>query len=200
VKIDRFQTAVAVAGAAIALACLGQASIGQAGQGAARKEGITPARAREVVDQLAKDLREARSLAEKIGDKALREKMGLVLAQAELKARDLSTELAHSGRVAGPTAPPPLSADEFAKLLKGLSAETFDKDKAIYVENFCVARPLTCAQAAELLKRFDFDDARVKAVAALYPKLVDPNNFNDVLATFTFDGKKQEARKAVGLK
>jgi hypothetical protein len=109
-----------------------------------------PLQARQEVDQIIADLREARTLAE--------------------------------------------------KLLKGLKQEPFDQGKLTYIENFAAARPLSCEQAATLLKCFAFDEGRIKAVKLLYPRLIDRQNFNDVLSTFVFDKSKAEARKAVGLK
>jgi hypothetical protein len=50
------------------------------------------------------------------------------------------------------------------------------------------------------LKCFAFDEGRIKAIKVLYPKLIDRQNFNDVLNAFVFDNSKADARKAVGLK
>jgi hypothetical protein len=161
--------------------------------------GITPVQARREVDQIAKDLREARALNHGIADTALREKMELILSRAELRARDLSERLAKASVAQPkPAAPVALPAPDFEKLLKGLKQEAFDEGKFTYVENFASKAPLSCAQVATLLKCFAFDEGRLKAVKLLYPKLVDPQNFNDVLNAFVF--KKAEARKAVGLK
>ena len=159
--------------------------------------GITPLQARKELDQIIGDLREARTLALKIGDKAIRDKMGLILNRAELRARDLSDDLAQARPAQSQTA---LPAADFEKLLKGLKQEPFDQGKLTYIENFATARPLNCEQAATLLKCFAFDEGRIKAIKVLYPKLIDRQNFNDVLNTFVFDKSKAEARKAVGLK
>jgi hypothetical protein len=159
---------------------------------------ITPAKAREEVDEIVKDLREARLIAARVGDKATRDKLDLILGQAEARARNLSDELARAK--SAPLAPPILSADDLDKLVKGLAKEPFDPGKLTYLENFGASNPLTCQQAARLLKGFTFDEGRIKAAALLYPKLVDRQNFNEVLNTFVFDTNKAAARKAVGLK
>jgi Domain of unknown function (DUF4476) len=160
---------------------------------------ISPAQAREEVDQIVKDLREARAIAAKVGDKATREKLELILGQAELRARNLSDDLAKA-KPAPPPAPVPLTAADLDKLVNGLEKEAFDPGKFTYLENFGATTQMTCQQAARLLKCFTFDDHRVKGAKLLYPKLVDRQNFNDVLDTFTFDVNKAAARKSVGLK
>jgi hypothetical protein len=159
---------------------------------------ITPAQAREEVDQIVRDLSKARGVAQKVGDRATREKLELILSQAELRARNLSDDLAKAK--AAPMAPPILSAAELDKLVNGLAKEPFDPGKYTYLENFGASSPMTCQQAARLLKSFTFDEQRIKAAKLLYPKLVDRQNFNDVLDTFVFEPNKAAARKAVGLK
>jgi hypothetical protein len=166
---------------------------------AAKGGAITPAEARIQVDQIARDLREARTAAGRIGDRALRERIEGLLGRAELRARDLSDELSRA-RPAPHQPAGPLPAPEFDKLLKGLKAEPFDDGKLTYVENFASRVPLSCAQAATLLGSFAFDEKRIDALKVIYPRLVDPHNLNDVLAVYMFPSSKAAARKAVGLK
>jgi hypothetical protein len=173
---------------------------GQVGPASENGGGLSPAQARKQVDDIAKDVREARAAAARIGDKALRERIERLLGQAELRARDLSDQLARARGPRAPAAPVPLSSAEFDKLLKGLRKEPFDEGRLKYVENFASKAPLYCEQGAALLKCFAFDEGRVKAAKLLYPVLVDPRNFNDMLDTFVFDRFKAEVRKAVGLK
>ena len=197
-KIARPLAAAACTAVVITLAAaMSPISRGQAGPPPRKSGGITPLQARKEVDQIIGDLREARTLALKIGDKATRDKMGLILSRAELRARDLSDDLAQSRPAQSQTA---LPAADFEKLLKGLKQEPFDQGKLTYIENFATARPLNCEQAATLLKCFAFDEGRIKAIKVLYPKLIDRQNFNDVLNAFVFDNSKADARKAVGLK
>jgi len=169
----------------------------QTGPRSGRSREITPAQAREQVDLLAKELRDARSVAARVTDKATREKLESILSQAELRARDLSDDLS---QVKPAQTQPVLSASELDKLLEGIKKEAFDPGKLAYIENFASKRPLTSAQAAALTKCFNFDENRIKAARVLYPKLIDKENFNDVLSTFVFDGSRSEVRKSVGLK
>jgi hypothetical protein len=177
---------------------IGPPTEGQDRPSQGRSGAITPAQAREEVDQIVKDLREARATALSVGDKPTREKLELILSRAELRARNLSDDLARAKPA--PVAPPILSAADLDKLVNGLSKEPFDPGKVIYLENFGASNPLTCQQAAKLLKGFTFDEGRIKAAKLLYPKLVDRQNFNEVLDTFVFETNKAAARNAVGLK
>jgi Domain of unknown function (DUF4476) len=198
VKIDR-SLAIAACAAVVVVSALPAwpVSRGQTAPAPGRVGEMTPQQARREVDQITKDLREARALSRSIAEKSVREQMERLLSRAELRARDLSDALAKAGRPQ-PAAPAAISAADFERLLNGLKQEAFDDRKFTYIENFASKAPLSCAQATVLLKSFAFDDGRLKAVKLLYPKLVDPQNFNDVLSAFVF--KKAEARNAVGLK
>lgn len=161
--------------------------------------GISPAQAKQEIDAIVKDLRDARASAGRINDRAIREKIEGLLSRAELRARDLSDALART-RPSQSQAAAPLPAEQFEKLLKGLKNEAFDEGKLTYIENFASRVPLSCAQAAALLSCFAFDVKRIEAIKPIYPNLVDPLNFNDVLAVYKFSSSRAEARRAVGLK
>jgi hypothetical protein len=201
-KIASFSKAAALLSIVLTfVVAMSPKSSGQAGPTPARSGAITPAQARRRVDEISRDLREARAAAGRISEKAIRERIERLLSQAELRARDLSDELARarSPQPQSP-APMPLPAADFEKLLRGLKKEAFDDGKLRFVQNFAAKGPLSCQQAAALLKCFAFDEGRTKAVKVLYPRLVDPQNFNDVLDVFVFPNSKAEARKAIGLK
>ncbi|WP_210420495.1 DUF4476 domain-containing protein [Aquisphaera giovannonii] len=176
------------------------ACFGQPAPGSGEAASITPAQAKVRADEIVKDLREAAAEARKIGDRALRERIELRLSRAELKARELAEELSRVRPAPVTASALPLSDAESEKLLQGLKKEPFDDGKLTFIENFATARPLTCRQAAALIRAFSFDEKRVAAAKALYPRLLDRQNFNDVLGAFTFDSNKVLARKAVGLK
>ena len=189
--------ALAMAGA-VSLTVVSTRGQGPSGGRPPGSRAITVAQARDAVDQIARDLREARKMTNAIAEKATRDRLELVLARAELRAIDLREEL---GKVPDPPAGPrPLTEEEFAHLLKGVSAQPFDKDKLIQIQNFGTARPLTCAQAAGLLKSFNFDEDRGKAAILLYPRLTDRLRFQEVLDVFVFDLNRKKVREAVGLK
>lgn len=189
-----------VAATTAAVAMLAMAATGaQSPSGGRSVSGpISMTQARDAVDQIARDVHEARTLASVIAERNVRDRIEQLLATAEHHALALKAEL--SKPPAAPAGPAILSDEEFAKLLKGVKGQPFDKDKVIFIQNFGTTRPLTCAQLVELLRTFSFDDDRVKAVALLYPKLVDRLDFPTVLDVFTFESGKKKAREAVGLK
>ena len=147
--------------------------------------------------ELAADLKEARELLKKVTDKATRERLELLITRSELKALELEKVLTSTAT----TRPQALavSAENFAKLLKGLKAESFDDGKASFVATFATNGRLNCEQARELLKTFSFDDGRSKAAIALYPRLTDPENFFTVLEVFSFDSSRSAVREKLKL-
>lgn len=147
--------------------------------------------------EMAADLKEARELLAKVADKPTRERLELLIMRSELRAVELEKSLAG---VAPAANAPPLSAEDFAKLMKSLKAESFDEGKASFVALFAQKGRLTCEQAKEILKAFSFDDDRVKSAVLLYPRVTDPENFFKVLDVFSFSSSKDEVRKKIGVK
>lgn len=149
------------------------------------------------VKEIAADLKEARELLAKVADKPTRERLELLITRSELRAVELEKSLAG---VAPAASAPPLSAEDFASLMKSLKAESFDEGKASFVALFAQKGRLTCEQAKEILKAFSFDDDRVKSAVLLYPRVTDPENFFKVLDVFSFSSSKDEVRKRLSVK
>jgi len=89
---------------------------------------------------------------------------------------------------------------DFAKILQGVKAESFDDGKVSFLEGLGKKRFFTCDQARQILATFSFDDDRVKAAVLLYPQLVDQENFFMVLKVFTFDSSRKSVRAKLNLK
>jgi hypothetical protein len=161
------------------------------------KEKLSPvANAQVAAKDVADDLREAREVLKKIADKKTRERLELLLTRAELRTTDIQKSLAILG-----SAPrrAPLSAEAFAKFLKGVRGNAFDNEKASFVESHAKTPYFTSAQVRDILKTFSFDDGRVQAGVALYPRITDPENFFVVYEVFTFDtGRKALREKLKG--
>jgi hypothetical protein len=164
---------------------------------AAKEKPSPAASARAAARDLAADLREARELLKKVNDRKTRDRLELLLSRAELRAADIQKDLAV---LAVPPRRVALTADEFARFLKGLNANAFDSEKVPFVEQYAKTRWFTTTQAREVLKAFTFDDGRVKAAVALYPRLTDPDNFFTCLDTFTFDSGRKAVREKLKLK
>ena len=170
----------------------------QAQKPAEKKDGPAAERAAKLKEMVA-DLKEARELLKGVADKTTRDRLELLITRSELRAVELEKSLA----AAAPTAPasPPLSAEDFAGLMKSLKSESFDEGKAAFVALFAQGKArLTCEQARDILKTFSFDDDRVKSAVLLYPRVTDPENFFKVLDVFSFSSSKDEVRKKLGVK
>ena len=162
------------------------------------KEKTSPiASAKAAAKDVAADLREARELVKKINDKKLRTRLELLLARSELKTLDIQKNLTVLASLPKRV---PVSADELAKFVKGLKANAFDTEKAAFVETNAKTRWFTSAQARDILKLFAFDDGRVKAGVALYPRVSDPENWFVVDEAFTFDGGRKALREKLKIK
>lgn len=145
---------------------------------------------------LAEELKQARETVKRINEKAVREKLELQISRAELRAVAIQQGL-EAMKAAASTVKSAMSDTEFQALLKGLQAETFDKDKVRLTSSLKAVR-LTCQQLKTLLKAFAFDDGRITAGLHLYPMLTDPENVFTVYEVFTFGSKKDEFRDAIG--
>ena len=74
-----------------------------------------------------------------------------------------------------------------------LRRATFDSDRLDMMLG--VTHPLTCAEAALLLQVFTFDEDRVSAARHVYARIVDPANWYQVVAVFTFSSSKADVRR-----
>lgn len=155
------------------------------------------AAAAEAARQVAADLKEARDLLRKVTDKPTRERLELLLTRSELRLAELQKNVA---RLTAPARPTAASAEDFARVLKGVKAESFDDRKVSFIEDFGKGRHYTSAQVRELLAAFSFDQGRAKAAIALYPRVIDPDNFFTALEVFTFESGRNEVREKLKLK
>ena len=89
----------------------------------------------------------------------------------------------HTGR--------PVSAMQLTQSLMVLNAEAFDGGRLDYIKQMGKSRHFTSAQVSEMLATFSFDDDRSNAAVALYPHVVDRENFPTVLAAFSFDDGRE---------
>src|SRR5687767_7142137 len=98
-------------------------SLAQAQTLAKEKESLSAGLATKV-KEIAADLKEARELLVKVADKPTRDRLELLITRSELRAVELEKSLAG---VTPAASAPPLSAEDFAKLMKSLKAESFDE-------------------------------------------------------------------------
>lgn len=156
-----------------------------------------PPTARETLQQLLLDLREAKGLTAGITDKALRARMEQMIGRMEQRCDELQKQLAATPV---PVARKAISDTTLANFMKALKAEAFDDRKGVALRDFVKTNFFTAKQAAVLVKQFSFGDGQRLAAVALHPRLIDPGNFFEVLQSITFDSDKDKVRKELGIK
>lgn len=152
----------------------------------------------EELQQLILDLTQLKALVGSVTDKVLRDRMEKVVLDMEQRAAALQKALAAP---ATETVKKAIADADFQKLLAGIKKESFDDNKLPLVKDAVKYHYFTCAQVATLVKTMTFSDGQVQTAVTLYPRVMDPANFQlDVLPAFTFESDKDKVRKALGLK
>ncbi|WP_430613404.1 DUF4476 domain-containing protein [Flavobacterium sp. JP2137] len=84
----------------------------------------------------------------------------------------------------------PASFENFLQNMK--KSAHFDKDKLAFIKQQAAVSMFSSQQIKTLLKAFSFDEQKVEAGKALYPRCSDPVNFYQVYDSFDFEkGKKK---------
>ena len=145
--------------------------------------------------QMLHDLHEARELLKKVPASVNRDRIELLLTRTELQLKQLGMGM--GGLIARPK---PIAAEDFNRLSISLRNQAFDKDKYLFLETNMHARFFTCDQASQLLRHFSFDTDRIKGAVALYPQLVDAENFHRVLEVFTFETNRKAVMERIKMR
>jgi hypothetical protein len=100
-----------------------------------------------------------------------------------------------------PVKPAPMNMPPaaFATLRGAIQTESFSDGKLTVLRTALADHRLSVQQASQLLPLFDFSSDRVEAAVAIYPRLVDPENFFQLYSAFDFESDKEEVRKKLGL-
>jgi hypothetical protein len=98
-----------------------------------------------------------------------------------------------------PAGPVPMPPAAFASLKGAIQVESFSDGKLRVLRSALADHHLEVQQAAQLLPLYDFSSDRVEAAVAIHPRLVDPQNFYQLYASFDFESDKEEVRKRLGL-
>ena len=148
------------------------------------------------VNQLKIDLSQSQDLVPTVADPVTRERLRALLADAQFQAAGLHQNQVPSDKAVKPA---PVSMSQIMQLSKGLRAETFDAGKVSYLKQISKIHYFTAAQVRPLLAAFDFDEGRADGAAALYPHIVDLDDFPAILDVFTFDAGRDETCKRLNL-
>ncbi len=97
-----------------------------------------------------------------------------------------------------PSAPQPMSEEEFSQLLDAISDEFTDSDKLRMLKTAMSGDVLvTVNQIARVMDQFTFDDSKVKAVRVMYSHVVDPQNGYKLLSKVMFSDSKEEIKRII---
>lgn len=137
------------------------------------------------------DMRAARNLLPNVADTETRSRLERLLDHADNSLARAQSDVRILARAGAWEAMP---REAFAEALETVKGGGFDDGKLDAVLLLCKHNYFTSRQAAAMMALFAFDDDRVKAAMALYPRTTDPGNFFIVLKTFTYDFEKSKIR------
>jgi hypothetical protein len=119
--------------------------------------------------------------------------VGRLAEQADLRA------LLGGGEPAAPRDAQPLADVELRALVAAIEEANFTADKMQLLTRRLADGWVTTGQAALLVEAFPFSKDRVDALLFLHPRLVDPGNFDELLAQLNFESDRQAVRDQLGL-
>jgi len=108
-------------------------------------------------------------------------------------------ELLRAGHPAAPTDAAPTPDVELRALVSAIEEASFTADKMQLLTRRLDEGWVSSAQAALLIEAFPFSKDRVDALLFLHPRLVDPANFDDLLAQLKFESDRADVRTRLGL-
>lgn len=120
--------------------------------------------------------------------RALLEEAGLVLSEGEKTAAD-EEERRRQG----------LSPERFQEVVSAITAVSFNEGRMQALKRELKDHQLTSSQAWSIVELFDFSRDRVEALIFLHPEIVDPENFEALLAGLKFESDRETVRSRLGL-
>ncbi len=91
-----------------------------------------------------------------------------------------------------------MSDQEFARISAALQREWWDDSRQRLLIDVARDRLFSTRQVRQVMDLFTFGDEKVNAAAALYPRVVDPQDFYTVYDALTFRSEKEELRRRIG--
>jgi hypothetical protein len=82
----------------------------------------------------------------------------------------------------------------FKELLEQVKGESFEDERNGVLETAASTNHFTCAQIGKVIDVISMGDEKVAALAILAPRRVDRENSHTLLAKFTFDDEKAQAK------
>jgi len=112
-------------------------------------------------------------------------------------AKTLLQEAKPSQRVTQKTEAYAMETEPFSDLLTRLRSTSFESDKIALIRTAARSNLFTCDQVIALVSLLDFDNDRIDAAAALYPRTSNKKNWFKVYSVFAFDSSKEDLRRQI---
>jgi len=89
----------------------------------------------------------------------------------------------------------PMGHGSFQALLQQVSSLSFPSEQHAAISLAAGSNHFSCNQVSQLLAAFSFGGDKIKALSLVARRISDPQNQFTILAGFTFDSEKEEARQ-----
>ena len=94
--------------------------------------------------------------------------------------------------------PAPMKDAAFAQLVEAIKQASFDDEKIAVVRHAAQSNWFRSAQVGAVMDLLSFDDGKIDAAVAMWPRITDPENSFVIFNKLTFDSSKDKLRKRVG--
>lgn len=141
-------------------------------------------------------------LTDEAEDKAERKALraqAVALEQGVATVRGVLEALAREDdRPKQPAKPVPMKAAAFEQLVGAIRAASFDDDKVEVVRHAAQTNFFSSNQVAAVMDLLSFDEGKIDAAVAMWPRITDPENSFVIFKKLAFDSSREELRKRVG--
>ncbi|HEU4405419.1 MAG TPA: DUF4476 domain-containing protein [Polyangiaceae bacterium] len=90
-----------------------------------------------------------------------------------------------------------MTPEQFARFIESVESTPFAHDRVARVKATPAGQRVTTAQAVALAQTVPHPSLQVEALAALYPRVTDPQNFESAYATLGFAHDRERLRNRV---
>ncbi|MDX2088716.1 MAG: DUF4476 domain-containing protein [Kofleriaceae bacterium] len=136
--------------------------------------------------------------AEDIAERKTLRAQAAALEQGVATTRKVIESLAReSDRPAKPAKPTPMRQAAFDQLVQTIRAASFDDDKVEVVRHAAQGNWFGANQVATVMDLLSFDDGKIDAAVAMWPRITDPENSFVIFNKLAFDSSKDKLRKRV---
>lgn len=150
-------------------------------------------------------LRDTRRRVGRIDDRKTRDELTNLLEDAEALTRALELPLRQSS---SPARDREASRDElantmdapvFRRLVDNIRRANFDSERTATLKTAIRTANFTCDQVRELLRIYEWDAERRRALVALYPRIVDKRNITILADTFDWSAEWRSVCRELGI-